>query len=78
MTTGHLLSCALLIPAGLAGIGAGLYEMLLASDGLPVFIDHLRQLTGEFQPWLEGLFSLAIGAFLLFIAAIMGLRGLQS
>jgi len=78
MTTGHLLSCALLIPAGLAGIGAGLYEMLLASEALPALLVHLRQLTDQFQPWLEGIFSLLIGAFMLFIAALLGLRGLQS
>jgi len=78
MTTTHLLSCALLIPAGLAGIGAGFYEILLASDALPDFLNHLRLLTEQFQPWLEGIFSLFIGALVLFIAALLGLRGLQS
>jgi len=78
MTTGHLLSCALLIPAGLAGIGAGLSEMIIALDALPALVSHLRELTVNFQPWLEGLFSLLIGLSVLLIAALLGLRGLQS
>ncbi|MEE4329813.1 MAG: hypothetical protein V2J10_03030 [Wenzhouxiangella sp.] len=78
MTSSHLLTCALLIPAGLAGIGAGLHEMLLASDALPAFLDQFRSIFNQLQPWLEGLFCLTLGVFLLLLAGILGLRGLQS
>ncbi|OAB58099.1 hypothetical protein AY599_07215 [Leptolyngbya valderiana BDU 20041] len=78
MSIGNILSCILLIPAGLAGVGAGLHEMWLAGDALPSFIDQLRQLSATYQPWIEGIFSLFIGASLLLIAALLGLRGLQS
>jgi hypothetical protein len=78
MNLSHLLSCSLLIPAGLVGIGAGLHEMWLAADTLPAFFDHLRQISDHYQPWIEGLVSLFAGALLLFIASLLGLRGLQS
>jgi hypothetical protein len=78
MSIGNILSCILLIPAGLAGIGAGLHEMWLASDALPVFITQLRLMIHEFQPWITAIFSLFVGATLLFFAALLGLRGLQS
>lgn len=78
MTSSHLLSCALLVPAGLAGIGAGVHEMLLACEALPAFVDEVRLIIDQFQPWLEGIFSLFIGMCLLLIAGILGLRGLQS
>jgi len=78
MTLSHLMSCALLIPAGLAGISAGVHEILLASDALPDFIDQMRSIVTELEPWLQGTFSLIIGVFLLFLAGFLGLRGLQS
>jgi len=78
MNFSHLFTCLLLIPAGLVGIGTGLREVLMSVDGLPGLLTILNELSQRLQPWAEGLACFGFGLALLSVAAILGVRGLQS
>ncbi len=67
-----------LIPAGLAGIGVGLAELVQTSDEIHRLVDQLIGLAREFWPWCRGLLCLMLGGFLVGLSAILLIRGLQS
>lgn len=78
MSITSILLGTVLIPAGLAGIGIGLAELVQASDEIRLLIDQVINLGNDVWPWCRGILCLMMGGFVLGLAATLLIRGLQS
>ena len=73
-----LLMLVILIPAGLAGIGLGLLEILSSMDQLVPAWQQLVEALSTFLTTCTPLACLAAGTVWLGLAALLVIRGLQS
>ncbi len=73
----HPLGIAILIPVGMAGVGAGLLQLVESREELGLLRARLAETLQALDGCLGGLSLLAAGVLVTLCAAIVLIRGLQ-